>query len=418
MSTIISVENISKLYHIGARQAHGGSLRDSLGKLLKGQIRFKRNGHAREENLWALKDINFDVEQGEIVGLIGRNGAGKSTLLKILSRITEPSTGRIRLYGRVGSLLEVGTGFHPELTGRENILLSGAILGMSKAEIDRKFDQIVAFSEIEKFIETPVKFYSSGMYVRLAFSVAVHLEPEILLVDEVLSVGDMAFQQKCLDKIQSMKEQTKAIILVSHSMISVKAICSRVLLMDGGRIAANGDPREIIPFYEKLMLETVKTVDVRDEREEGVGSIRIDSVKMLGPNGDERQEFEIGESVRVVVEYDAIERMENVIAYAAIRRPDGFICVGTSTKLENVALPPLEGPGVIEIEIPELLVMPGHYVMDVIFYDRNFEHRAYFFGRKKAEFVVRSTTRALDEMYGVLYQEMKWQISGAQGSPS
>jgi lipopolysaccharide transport system ATP-binding protein len=418
MSTIISVENISKLYHIGARQKHGGSLRESLGKLLKGQLSFKTNGHTNEEDLWALKDVSFEVGQGEVVGLIGRNGAGKSTLLKILSRITEPTSGRIRLYGRVGSLLEVGTGFHPELTGRENILLNGAILGMSRAEIERKFDQIVAFSEIEKFIETPVKFYSSGMYVRLAFSVAVHMEPEILLVDEVLSVGDMAFQRKCLDKINSMKEQTKAIILVSHSMISVKAICSRVLFMDGGTVAANGDPKEIIPYYEKVMLKTVEANKVRDEAEHGEGSIQIQSVKLFGPTGNEQTDFEIGEKLRVVVEYDAIQRLEHVVAYAAIRRPDGFICVGTSTQLENIALPPLEGPGSIEIEVPELLVMPGHYVMDVCFYDQNFKHRAYFFGRKKAEFVARSSTRALDEMYGVLYQEMKWGISGVKENPT
>jgi lipopolysaccharide transport system ATP-binding protein len=358
--------------------------------------------------------VSFDVAQGEIVGLIGRNGAGKSTLLKILSRITEPSSGRIRLYGRVGSLLEVGTGFHPELTGRENILLNGAILGMSRAEIERKFDEIVSFSEIEKFIETPVKYYSSGMYVRLAFSVAVHLEPEILLVDEVLSVGDMAFQRKCLDKINSMKKQTEAIILVSNSMISVKAICSRVLLMDGGKVAANGDPREIIPFYEKLMLETIEAAQVPDEQEQGEGSIQIKSVKLFGPTDEEQHEFEIGQKLRVVIEYDAIQRLDRVVAYAAIRRPDGFICVGTSTQLENITLPPLEGPGIIEIEVPNLLVIPGHYVMDVVFYDQNFKHRAYFFGRKKAEFVARSNTRALDEMYGVLYQEMKWEISGVQ----
>jgi lipopolysaccharide transport system ATP-binding protein len=414
MSTIISVENISKLYHIGARQNDRGSLGESLGKLLKGQLSFRKNGHVRDQDLWALKDVSFDVAQGEIVGLIGRNGAGKSTLLKILSRITEPSSGRIRLYGRVGSLLEVGTGFHPELTGRENILLNGAILGMSRAEIERKFDEIVSFSEIEKFIETPVKYYSSGMYVRLAFSVAVHLEPEILLVDEVLSVGDMAFQRKCLDKINSMKKQTEAIILVSHSMISVKAICSRVLLMDGGKVAANGDPREIIPFYEKLMLETIEAAKVPDEQEQGEGSIQIKSVKLFGPTDEEQHEFEIGQKLRVVIEYDAIQRLDRVVAYAAIRRPDGFICVGTSTQLENITLPPLEGPGIIEIEVPNLLVIPGHYVMDVVFYDQNFKHRAYFFGRKKAEFVARSNTRALDEMYGVLYQEMKWEISGVQ----
>jgi lipopolysaccharide transport system ATP-binding protein len=246
----------------------------------------------------------------------------------------------------------------------------------------------------------------------------VHLEPEILLIDEVLSVGDMAFQQKCLEKIRSMKEQTKAIILVSHNMIAVKAICSKVVFMDGGMIAISGDPKETIALYEKRMLETVDTVEVRSEEEIGFGSIQIDSLKLLDGEGVERQSFEIGEKVNVVVQYDANERVEEPIVYAAIRRPDGFICVGTSTKLENVTLPPLEGPGTIEIQIPEMLVMPGHYVMDVTFYDRNFEHRAYFFGRKKVEFTVRSTNRLFDEIYGVVYQKQKWNIAAVREKAS
>jgi lipopolysaccharide transport system ATP-binding protein len=411
MKPVIRIKQISKKYRLGGQRAAYSTLRELLTERVRAPLqRLRRARTATEETVWALRDVSFDICLGEVVGIVGRNGAGKSTLLKILSRITEPTSGRVEIYGKIGSLLEVGTGFHPELTGRENIFLNGAILGMGKEEIKRKFDEIVSFSEIEKFIDTPVKFYSSGMYVRLAFSVAAHLEPDVLLIDEVLSVGDMAFQQKCIEKIGSMREQTKAIILVSHSMISVRAICSRVILMNRGAIAASGEPKEIIPLYEKLMLESVESGKVQDEVEEGTGLIRINSVRLLDTEGHERQAFEIGERVNVVVEYDALERAEEVIAYAAIRRPDAFICVGTSTKLENITLPPLEGPGIIEIEIPEMLVMPGHYVLDIVFYDRNIDYRRYFLGRKKIEFEVRSTLPSLDGMYGVFYQKQNWKI--------
>jgi lipopolysaccharide transport system ATP-binding protein len=192
----------------------------------------------QEEVLWALKDVSFSVAPGEVVGIVGRNGAGKSTLLKVLSRITKPTTGEVDLYGRVGSLLEVGTGFHPELTGRENIFLNGAILGMKRSHIERKFDEIVAFAEVEKFLDTPVKRYSSGMYVRLAFAVAAHLEPEILIVDEVLAVGDASFQKKCLGKIGDVAKDGRTVLFVSHNMAAVKALCTRAMLLDGGRVTS------------------------------------------------------------------------------------------------------------------------------------------------------------------------------------
>jgi lipopolysaccharide transport system ATP-binding protein len=208
-----------------------------------------RNGNGPEEHLWALKDVSFEVAAGDVVGLIGSNGAGKSTLLKILSRITEPTLGCAKLYGRVGSLLEVGTGFHPELTGRENIFLSGAILGMRRAEIARKFDEIVAFADIEQFIDTPVKRYSSGMYVRLAFAVAAHLEPEILLVDEVLAVGDASFQKKCLGKMGDIARAGRTVLFVSHNMTSIESLCTSCLLIKSGKVEAKGTPAEIVGRY-------------------------------------------------------------------------------------------------------------------------------------------------------------------------
>ncbi len=254
----IRVEGLSKLYRIGKKQERYATLRDTIADAFAAPWRWLRNGRDGSEraadSIWALKDVSFEIQHGEVVGIIGRNGAGKSTLLKILSRITEPTEGRVEIYGRVASLLEVGTGFHPELTGRENIYLNGAILGMRKAEIDRKFDEIVDFAEIEKFIDTPVKRYSSGMYVRLAFAVAAHLEPEILLVDEVLAVGDAAFQNKCLGKMAEIARQGRTILLVSHNMAAIRQLCKKGLLLDSGSplILANAD--QVVDQYLRDIL--------------------------------------------------------------------------------------------------------------------------------------------------------------------
>jgi homopolymeric O-antigen transport system ATP-binding protein len=246
MSAIaIRAEGISKRYRIGARISYR-TLRDTLTVFMTHPLRSLRR---REDWIWALRDISFEIPEGQVVGIIGRNGAGKSTLLKILSRITEPTEGRAEIHGRVGSLLEVGTGFHLELTGRENIYLNGAILGMKKAEIDRKFDEIVAFAEVEKFLDTPIKHYSSGMHVRLAFAVAAHLEPEILLVDEVLAVGDSAFQKKCLGKMESVAAQGRTVIFVSHSMPSVARLCREAILLSRGTVTARGHVHEVVARY-------------------------------------------------------------------------------------------------------------------------------------------------------------------------
>src|SRR5687767_12667287 len=235
--SIIKVEGLGKKYIISHEQGRSyTALRDVISKKAKGLLAKNGNNLPAKEEFWALKDVSFEIKQGEAVGIIGRNGAGKSTLLKILSRITEPSSGRIEINGRVASLLEVGTGFHPELTGRENIFLNGAILGMSRAEIRRKFDEIVDFSGVEKFLDTPVKRYSSGMYVRLAFAVAAHLEPDVLIVDEVLAVGDSAFQKKCLGKMGAQAGEGRTILLVSHTMPAIQSLCHRVIWLDKGRI--------------------------------------------------------------------------------------------------------------------------------------------------------------------------------------
>jgi lipopolysaccharide transport system ATP-binding protein len=257
MQPILRVRNLSKHYKLGRKEAPYKTLREAIvtafGQAVRGfysAFSEARPGHENEmRDLWALHDVSFDVGQGEVIGIVGRNGAGKSTLLKILSRITDPTAGQVDLYGRVGSLLEVGTGFHPELSGRENIFLNGAILGMKRAEIAAKFDEIVDFSGTDKFIDTPVKHYSSGMYVRLAFSVAAHLQPEILLVDEVLAVGDAAFQKKCLGKINDVARHGRTVIFVSHNMAAVQRLCEKAIFLDGGRLVKVGPTPEVVSVY-------------------------------------------------------------------------------------------------------------------------------------------------------------------------
>jgi homopolymeric O-antigen transport system ATP-binding protein len=270
----IRIENLGKLYRIGQREPYQ-TLCDTLTQAFTApfcRIKQISNSDGHKPNLdfiWALKDLSFEIKRGEVVGIIGRNGAGKSTLLKILSRITEPTEGRAEIHGRVGSLLEVGTGFHPELTGRENIYLNGSILGMKKTEIEQKFDEIVAFAEVEKFIDTPVKHYSSGMYVRLAFAVAAHLEPEILLVDEVLSVGDLAFQKKCLGRMGDVAKGGRTVIFVSHQMNQIRRLCDKCVLVDAGRLKNFGDTAEVVSAYE-VALSSVSFKALRESVDDHV----------------------------------------------------------------------------------------------------------------------------------------------------
>jgi lipopolysaccharide transport system ATP-binding protein len=276
---MIRVKNLGKRYRIGVAQQRHDTLRDALVAGLRDPLAWLRqDGRGLDgdaDTIWALRDVSFEVKRGEVVGIIGRNGAGKSTLLKILSRITRPTEGRAVIKGRVGSLLEVGTGFHPELTGRENIYLSGAILGMRKAEIERNFDEIVAFAEIEKFLDTPVKRYSSGMYVRLAFAVAAHLEPEILLVDEVLAVGDAAFQKKCLGKMGDVAQEGRTVLFVSHNMVAVQSLCRRAIWLDDGKIVEEGQPSRVVSGYLESTLSTSATEQVWDDASTAPGNDKV-----------------------------------------------------------------------------------------------------------------------------------------------
>jgi lipopolysaccharide transport system ATP-binding protein len=311
----IEIEGLGKRYRVGERERYV-ALRDVLARSLKEPLRFFRrgnNGHSKEHaHIWALRNVSFQVKPGETIGVIGRNGAGKSTLLKILARITEPSEGRARIRGRVGSLLEVGTGFHPELTGRENVFLSGAILGMKKAEIDRKFDEIAAFSGVEAFLDTPLKHYSSGMQMRLAFAVAAHLEPEVLLVDEVLAVGDLEFQKKCLGKMEEVTRGGRTVLFVSHNMGAVRRICTRGAWLDGGKLRMLGSAAECVDGYSASVELQAQDSDgcfdmtCRTDRV-GNGHIRFRAIKMRNSDGRERACFEFGEPFSIEFEMDCIE---------------------------------------------------------------------------------------------------------------
>lgn len=305
-SSVIEVDKIGKTYQIGESIRHD-TLRDDIVGFFRNPFIFPRHGRNAGEMIWALKDVSFAIKQGEVVGIIGRNGAGKSTLLKIISRITEPTEGRVRIRGRVGSLLEVGTGFHPELTGRENIFLNGAILGMKKSEIKKNFDSIVTFANVEKFINTPIKRYSSGMYLRLAFAVAAHLETEILLVDEVLAVGDMDFQKKCLNKMQDIGQGGRTILFVSHNMSAVTRLCNRVIMLEHGRKLEDGPAHAVIGAYLKTDIGTSATRVWNDlEKAPRSEVVRLNAVRVIGEEGLVSDSIDIRKSVFIEMEYDVL----------------------------------------------------------------------------------------------------------------
>ncbi len=306
----IRVEGLSKQYRIGAKAVPYLTLRDSLSGLgAKVFGFFSSNGQKDHEQtlFWALKDVSFEVKQGEVIGVIGRNGAGKTTLLKILSRITEPTEGRVEIHGRIASLLEVGTGFHPELTGRENIYLNGAILGMKKAEIERKFDEIVAFAEVDKFIDTPVKYYSSGMYVRLAFAVAAHLEPDILLVDEVLAVGDANFQKKCLGKMGEVARQGRTVLFVSHNMEAVQRLCPRALLLNEGSVIMDGPSEKTVEEYLEVGISQGERLWKDMAQAPGNEIVRLLGIRSKNHNGAVCYQFDVRDPVVIEIEYAVLK---------------------------------------------------------------------------------------------------------------
>jgi lipopolysaccharide transport system ATP-binding protein len=327
---IIIFENLSKQYVIDHRHDKDDGLRHALERAVRAPWERLR-GRARppavtQEEFWALRDVNLEIAPGEVVGIVGRNGAGKSTLLKILSRITEPTEGRVRLRGRTASLLEVGTGFHPELTGRENVFLNGAILGMTRAEIRRKFDEIIAFAEIEQFVDTPVKRYSSGMYVRLAFGVAAHLDPEILVVDEVLAVGDSRFQKKCLDKMDDAGRTGRTVLFVSHNMQAVTRLSSRCLLLDRGHVVLDGSPHRVANAYLSSGIGTSAEREWNDPATApGDDVVRFRAVRVRSEAGELADAIDIREGAGVELEYDVLKPGHIFHPHFALRNEDGVV---------------------------------------------------------------------------------------------
>ena len=373
--TSIRINGLSKLYYISQRE-HYKTLRDTLVHAVYAPFRRLSSAEARplsdakqqltmgDQYVWALKDVSFEIGQGEVLGIIGANGAGKTTLLKILSRITEPTEGSAEIHGRVGSLLEIGTGFHPELTGRENIYLNAAILGMRRADIDRKLDEIVAFSGVERFIDTPVKRYSSGMHVRLAFGVAAHLEPDILVVDEVLAVGDIEFQKKCVGKMQDIAGGGRTVLFVSHSMTAISSLCSRVILLEQGKILFDGDVSAGIARYMANVTQA-PTVDLSDVKvRRGPGQYgRIDWLSVYDKAGQPRDTFAMGATMVVRLGIQCIQRITLPEIGIALTNQMGLTLHLFVSTWEGLDGDLSEGRHTFEVEIPQLFLYPGRYIL-------------------------------------------------------
>lgn len=383
MASTIEVENVTKKYLLGnhSNPTLSGTLQEfthwAKSKVQKTFGAMPANSARVQQTLMALNGVSLKIQSGEVVGIVGRNGNGKSTLLKILSRITMPTSGKVRLHGSVASLLEVGTGFHPELSGRENIFLNGAILGMSHKFIKSKLDEIVAFSEVEKFLDTPVKRYSSGMYVRLAFAVAAHLEPDILLVDEVLAVGDGAFQKKCLGKMESVGRNQRTVLFVSHSLAAIRSICSRAILIDAGKVAADGPTEAVLAQYNK-MLQAPRRIT-----EDGLGwrllystgAVRVSSLQAGTSQGSENWTFHQGQDVKLWLNYEAFESVPSLGIYLALTSLTSGEVV-TTIKRPITARPVAAGTsGRIEITFPNIPLRAGDYSLTIALGDEAGEKR-------------------------------------------
>jgi lipopolysaccharide transport system ATP-binding protein len=413
----ITVQGLGKRFHVSATREKYYTFRDILAHRLKSIFRDgRRDTSKKDETIWALKNLSFEVRHGEVVGIIGRNGAGKSTLLKILSRITEPTTGFAEISGRVGSLLEVGTGFHPELTGRENIFLNGAILGMKKAEISRKFDEIVDFAEVSRFIDTPVKHYSSGMYLRLAFAVAAHLEPDILIVDEVLAVGDARFQKKCLDKMQDVGAHGRTVLFVSHNMQAITRLCPRAILLDNGSILEDGPSHKVVRNYLNSGFGTTAYREWPDPAKAPAGEIvRLRSVRVRAEDGSTTDVVDIRRPLWIEMEYQVLESGRVLMPYFDVHNEEGvhvFSTLDVGPEWGQQSRP--AGMWVSMVHIPGNLLAEGtHFVTAGIFARNPDVHQ--FNVREAVTFQVFDSLDGdsargdwAGEIYGVVRPLLKW----------
>jgi lipopolysaccharide transport system ATP-binding protein len=357
----LEFSHIWKRYRIGTKH---DSLRDAIPAWLK---RLSggggSNGELRDGEFWALQDASFDVAKGETLGIIGPNGAGKSTALKLLSRICKQTKGDIRVRGRLAALIEVGAGFHPDLTGRENVSLNGTIMGLSHKQIERRFEQIVAFSELGKFLDMPVKRYSSGMTVRLGFAIAAHVNPEVLLIDEVLAVGDLAFQQKCYQRIQELKAKGTTMVFISHNLDAVQRLCDRVILLEQGQVRRNGSPSEVILQYRQEVLR--RAFDTQKQKASPAvrvsGDLDVTEARLLNAEGEATDEVETGEPMRVELRYRASRPIHNPSVTMLIERLDGLVCHEASTKASNLSWKAWEGEGILRLEYEALNLLPNTY---------------------------------------------------------
>ena len=407
----IKVENLSKVFHIGVKDR--GLLSERISHGIKSL--FSRNGKSEDPTeFWALRDINFEIKKGDAVGIIGRNGAGKSTLLKILSRITEPTTGRVTINGRVASLLEVGTGFHQELTGRENIFMNGAILGMKRAEIKRKFDEIVEFSGIEKFIDTPVKHYSSGMYVRLAFAVAAHLEPEILIIDEVLAVGDAEFQKKCLGKMEDVSsKEGRTVLFVSHAMSAVKQICRSAILLSKGKIDKCGPSPEVVNYYLSASVETSKFKKWNNlQSAPGNETIRILSLS-VSPTDKHSPYIDIESGVSLSIQFYNFLAGRNIDVTVEVINQEGVLMFHNGVILTQ-KMDSKVGIYEVILSIPPNLLNAGRYFVNILWG----ENCAYLLYRANEIIafdvenkVMQDASHKMQSLPGVIRPNLKWEYS-------
>jgi lipopolysaccharide transport system ATP-binding protein len=374
---IVRVEHLGKKYriwhqaqrppYVALRDVITRGVADAARSVLRSVWRPPGGGDmpSQTEDFWALKNVSFELQQGEVLGIIGQNGAGKSTLLKILSRVTEPTEGRVRMRGRVASLLEVGTGFHPELTGRENIQLNGAILGMTTREIRRRFDEIVAFAEIDTFLDTPVKRYSSGMYVRLAFAVAAHLEPEILIVDEVLAVGDAAFQSKCLGKMkEATRSEGRTVLFVSHNMGAIQSLCDRGIVLSRGGVAFEGEAQQAVSHYLQSGKSPTADIDLAGHVREGTGDARIVSIRLENSQSQPQTHFNMGDAVHVIIRINFSRTIQNPTFGVTISTESGITVADCRSSHYGFRIGPAGGVVEIRMTIESLLLYPRTYIIE------------------------------------------------------
>ena len=415
---MVRAQGLSKLYHIGAVKAGPRTLVGAVTNAARSTVRRAlQNGSRGEVELWALKGVTFELNRGEVMGIIGRNGSGKSTLLKLLSRVTAPTEGLVELYGHVGTLLEVGTGFHPELTGRENVYLNGTILGMKKNEIDRVFDEIVEFSELAKFIDTPVKHYSSGMYVRLGFAVAAHLKPEILLVDEVLAVGDAAFQKKCLGRIGDMAKEGRTVLFVSHNMLAIENLCARTIWIDDGTIRQDGRTRHVIHDYLSSSVKQNAGLDVSNAiRDRGTGEIKFVRVEFLDERKKTMDVIRSGDRVTWRLHFCADAPIAHPHFIISIETELGIVVTQLATFLMGYQLPIVEtGAGHVDLDISFLNLMPGRYNLSLAIWD---EIKGYYdYIRNCVALDIQPSDfyqsgKGIEERYGIIFLPGKWKYAG------